>query len=113
MSKFFPESELVINNDGSIFHLHIKPEQLADKVVLVGDQGRVGLVASHFDSKECEISNREFHSITGTYKGKRVTALSTGIGCDNIDIVLNELDALANIDYSSSTDKPTHRGLPL
>ena len=80
MSKFFPESELVINNDGSVFHLHIKPEQLADKVVLVGDQGRVGLVASHFDSKECEISNREFHSITGTYKGKRVTALSTGIG---------------------------------
>ena len=113
MSKFFPESELVINNDGSIFHLHIKPEQLADKVVLVGDQGRVGLVASHFDSKECEISNREFHSITGTYKGKRVTALSTGIGCDNIDIVLNELDALANIDFASRTEKPTHRALTL
>ena len=113
MSKFFPESELVINNDGSVFHLHIKPEQLADKVVLVGDQGRVGLVASHFDSKECEISNREFHSITGTYKGKRVTALSTGIGCDNIDIVLNELDALANIDFASRTEKPTHRALTL
>ena len=113
MSKFFPESELVINNDGSIFHLNIKPEQLADKVVLVGDQGRVGLVASHFDSKECEISNREFHSITGTYKGKRVTALSTGIGCDNIDIVLNELDALANIDFASRTEKPTHRALTL
>ena len=113
MSKFFPESELVINNDCSVFHLHIKPEQLADKVVLVGDQGRVGLVASHFDSKECEISNREFHSITGTYKGKRVTALSTGIGCDNIDIVLNELDALANIDFASRTEKPTHRALTL
>lgn len=113
MSTFFPESELVINTDGSIFHLHLKPEQLADKVVLVGDPGRVNLVASHFDSKECETSNREFHTITGQYKGKRITALSTGIGCDNIDIVMNELDALSNIDFKTRTEKPEHRALTL
>lgn len=113
MSTFFPESELVINSDGSIFHLHLKPEQLADKVILVGDPGRVNLVASHFDSKECETSNREFHTITGQYKGKRITALSTGIGCDNIDIVMNELDALSNIDFKTRTEKPEHRALTL
>lgn len=109
----FPESELIINSDGSIFHLHVKPEQLADKVILVGDPGRVNLVASHFDSKECEVSNREFHTITGTYKGKRLTALSTGIGCDNIDIVMNELDALANIDFATRKEKTEHRTLTL
>ena len=109
----FPESELIINADGSIFHLHVKPAQLADKVILVGDPGRVNLVASHFDSKECEVSNREFHTITGTYKGKRITCLSTGIGCDNIDIVMNELDALANIDFSTRKEKTTHRTLSL
>lgn len=113
MSTFFPESELVINSDGSIFHLHLKPEQLADKVILVGDPGRVNLVASHFDSKECETTNREFHTITGQYKGKRITALSTGIGCDNIDIVMNELDALSNIDFTTRTEKPEHRALTL
>ena len=113
MSTFFPESELVINGDGSIFHLHLRPEQLADKVILVGDPGRVNLVASHFDSKECETSNREFHTITGLYKGKRITALSTGIGCDNIDIVMNELDALSNIDFKTRTEKPEHRTLTL
>lgn len=111
--KHFPESELPINSDGSIFHLHIRPEHLADKVILVGDPGRVDLVASHFESKECEISSREFHTITGTYKGKRITALSTGIGCDNIDIVVNELDALANIDLSTRTELPEHRTLTL
>lgn len=109
----FPESELIINADGSIFHLHVKPAQLADKVILVGDPGRVNLVASHFDSKECEVSNREFHTITGTYKGKRITCLSTGIGCDNIDIVMNELDALANIDFSTRKEKTPHRTLSL
>ncbi len=109
----FPESELIINADGSIFHLHVKPAQLADKVILVGDPGRVNLVASHFDTKECEVSNREFHTITGTYKGKRITCLSTGIGCDNIDIVMNELDALANIDFSTRKEKTTHRTLSL
>ena len=113
MSTFFPESELVINSDGSIFHLHLKPEQLADKVILVGDPGRVNLIASHFDSKECETTNREFHTITGQYKGKRITALSTGIGCDNIDIMMNELDALSNIDFTTRTEKAEHRALTL
>lgn len=97
--RYFAESELIINEDGSVFHLHLKPCQLADKVILVGDPGRVTLVASHFDSIECEVESREFHSITGLYSGKRITVTSTGIGCDNIDIVLNEMDALANIDF--------------
>ena len=113
MPKFFAESELIINGDGSIFHLHIKPEQLADKVILVGDPGRVSLVASHFDSKECDIESREFHTITGTYHGKRISVVSTGIGCDNIDIVLNELDALANIDFATRTEKEQLRKLTL
>ena len=85
MKKYFPSSELIINEDGSVFHLHVKPEWLADKVILVGDPGRVALVASHFENKECEVESREFKTITGTYKGKRITVVSTGIGCDNID----------------------------
>ena len=113
MPKFFAESELIINGDGSIFHLHVKPEQLADKVILVGDPGRVSLVASHFDSQECDIESREFHTITGTYRGKRISVVSTGIGCDNIDIVLNELDALANIDFTTRTEKEQLRKLTL
>lgn len=113
MPKFFAESELIINGDGSIFHLHVKPEQLADKVILVGDPRRVSLVASHFDSKECDIESREFHTITGTYHGKRISVVSTGIGCDNIDIVLNELDALANIDFKTRTEKEQLRQLTL
>lgn len=113
MKKYFPESELIINADGSVFHLHLKPEQLADKVILVGDPGRVAQVASYFDEKECEVANREFRSITGTYKGKRITVQSTGIGCDNIDIVLNELDALANIDFKTRTEKEEHRQLDI
>ena len=111
--KTYPESELIINPDGSIFHLHLRPEQLADKVILVGDPGRVALVASHFESKECEVESREFRTVTGTYQGKRITVLSTGIGCDNIDIVMNELDALANIDFATRTDRPEHRTLEL
>lgn len=111
--KHFPPSELIINSDGSIFHLHIKPEQLADNVILVGDPGRVSLVASYFDTQECSISSREFNTITGTYKGKRITVISTGIGTDNIDIVVNELDALANIDLNTRTEKPTFRQLNL
>ena len=113
MPKFFAESELIINGDGSIFHLHVKPEQLADKVILVGDPGRVSLVASHFDSQECDIESREFHTITGTYCGKRISVVSTGIGCDNIDIVLNELDALANIDFKTRMEKEQLRKLTL
>ena len=112
MNKY-ESSELIINEDGSIFHLHVKPEQLADRIILVGDPGRVNTVASHFDTKECEVESREFHTITGTYKGKRITVLSTGIGCDNIDIVINELDALANIDFKERIDKPEHRTLTI
>lgn len=111
--KRFAESELIINADGSVFHLHVKPENLADKIILVGDPGRVALVASHFDTKECDVESREFHTITGTYKGKRITVVSTGIGCDNVDIVMNELDALANIDFTTREEKPTLRQLEL
>lgn len=113
MKRKFPESELIINNDGSCFHLHLRPEQLADKVILVGDPGRVNTVANHFDTKECEVSSREFHTITGNYKGKRITVQSTGIGCDNIDIVVNELDSLANIDYQTREEREEHRTLTL
>lgn len=110
--KYAP-SELIINPDGSAFHLHLQPQHLSDRVILVGDPGRVNTVASHFESKENEVSSREFHTITGTYHGKRITVLSTGIGCDNIDIVVNELDALANIDFQTRQDRPTFRQLTL
>lgn len=111
--KFFAPSELIINEDGSCFHLHVRPEQLADKVILVGDPGRVDTVAAHFETREVEVSSREFHTITGTYQGKRISVQSTGIGCDNIDIVINELDALANIDFATRTTKKEHRTLTL
>ena len=107
----FPPSELIINEDGSCFHLHLKPEQLADRVILVGDPARVNTVAEHFDTRECEVQSREFHTITGTYKGKRITCQSHGIGCDNIDIVMTELDTLANIDYTTRMERPEHRTL--
>lgn len=106
-------SELIINDDGSIFHLHLRPEQLADRVILVGDPDRVSLVASYFDSIDTDVQSREFHTITGTYQGKRITALSTGIGCDNIDIVMTEIDALANIDFDSRTIKDTLKQLTI
>ena len=111
--KYFAESELIINADGSVFHLHVKPEQLADKVILVGDPGRVSLVASHFEKVECDIQSREFHTITGSYQGKRISVVSTGIGCDNIDIVMNELDALANIDFATRHEKSPLKSLTL
>lgn len=111
--KRFAESELIINEDGSVFHLHLRPEHLADRVILVGDPGRVKLVASHFTDIECEVSNREFHTITGLYHGKRITVQSTGIGCDNIDIVLNELDALANIDFTTREEHDNSRSLTI
>lgn len=104
--KTFSESELILNSDGSIFHLHLLPTQLASKIILVGDPGRVETVASFFDTRLCKVSNREFCSITGTYKGKKLTVLSTGIGTDNIDIVMNELDALVNIDLNKREEKP-------
>ena len=109
----YPESELIINADGSAFHLHLQPQFLADKVVLVGDPARVNTVANHFDTIEHEVSSREFHTITGTYKGKRITCQSHGIGCDNIDIVVNELDALANINFETREDNPEFRQLTL
>jgi Uridine phosphorylase len=111
--RVFPPSELIINNDGSCFHLHLRPEQLADRVILVGDPGRVETIAAYFDEKECEVSNREFHAITGTYQGKRITVQSTGIGCDNIDIVMNELDTLVNVDYNTREEKDEHRSLTI
>lgn len=110
--KYLP-SELLINADGSIFHLHVNPGQLADKIILVGDPDRVSMVAGFFDKQECEVQSREFHTITGTYKGKRISVVSTGIGCDNIDIVMTELDALANIDFEKREDKPDFRQLTL
>ncbi len=111
--RTIPSSELIINSDGSIFHLHIKPEHLADIVILVGDPGRVEMVAGYFDEKECNIASREFRTITGTYKGKRMTVISTGIGTDNIDIVVSELDALANIDFATRQEKEQKRQLTL
>ena len=113
MKQYFPPSELIINADGSVFHLHVRPEWLADKVILVGDPGRVVLVAGHFDTREHEVQSREFHTVTGTCRGKRITVVSTGIGCDNIDIVVNELDALANIDFHTREIKPELRQLEL
>ena len=111
--RTIPASELIINDDGSIFHLHLRPEQLADTVILVGDPGRVALVAEHFDSRECEISNREFRTVTGSYKGRRMTVLSTGIGIGNIDISVTELDALANVDFATRQEKAEKRRLTL
>ena len=111
--KTFAPSERIINADGSIFHLHLTPQQLADKIILVGDPGRVSLVASYFDEIAFEVESREFKTIAGTYKGKKLMVLSTGIGCDNIDIVMNELDALANIDFETRTEKNEHRTLTL
>ncbi len=113
--KTFPASQLIINDDGSVFHLHLKPEFLSDKVILVGDQDRVNMVASFFDegSIECDIQSREFHTITGKYHGKRISCISTGIGTDNCDIVMNEIDALANIDFTTRTEKSQKRQLEI
>ena len=111
--RTIPASELIINDDGAIFHLHLRPEQLADTVILVGDPGRVALVAEHFDNRECEVSNREFRTVTGTYKGRRMTVLSTGIGIGNIDISVTELDALANVDFATRQEKAEKRRLTL
>lgn len=111
--KYIPDSELIINPDGSVFHLHLTPEQLTDKIIVVGDPGRVDMVASHFNTKDFEVSSREFHTIGGTFNGKRIMCLSHGIGCDNIDIVVTELDALANVDFSTRMVKDKFRQLEI
>lgn len=111
--RIIEASELLINNDGSIYHLHLRPDQIADVVILVGDPGRVDVVASFFSDIECRVSNREFYTITGKYNGKRVSVISTGIGTDNIDIVVNELDALVNIDFATRTVNSVHKKLTL
>lgn len=111
--RVIPPSELIINGDGSVFHLHLLPRQIADTIILVGDPGRVDRVARHFDSREEEVSHREFHTVTGTYRGKRMSVVSTGIGTDNIDIVMTELDALANIDFNTRTVKEPTRSLTI
>ena len=111
--RVIPASELIINEDGSIFHLHLRPEQIADIVMLVGDPARVDMIASYFDDIECNIASREFKTITGVYKGRRMTALSTGIGTDNIDIVVTELDALAKIDFATRQVKDEFKQLTL
>lgn len=111
--KIIAPSELIINSDGSVFHLHLLPEQLTDRVILVGDPARVNMVAEFFDTKTFEVSSREFHTIGGTYKGKPIMCLSHGIGPDNIDIVITELDALANVDFQTREIKEKHRQLTL
>jgi uridine phosphorylase len=113
MKEKIGDSELIINPDGSIFHLHLKPEDIADTIILVGDQGRVDTVASFFDKVEIHRQNREFNTKTGYYKGKRISVVSTGIGTDNIDIVLNELDAITNIDLQKRIPKDEHKTLNL
>lgn len=111
--KIIAPSELIINPDGTVFHLHIHPDQLTDRIILVGDPARVDIVAEHFDTRTFDVSSREFHTIGGTYKGKPIMCLSHGIGPDNIDIVINELDALANIDFSTREVKDSHRALSM
>ncbi len=110
MNKIAP-SELIINPDGSIYHINLKPEHVASNIIFVGDQGRVAKVANHFDTIEFETQKREFKTITGTYKNKKFMVISTGIGPDNIDIVVNELDALVNIDLETRTVKKEHTAL--
>lgn len=111
--KIIPESELIINPDGSVFHIHLRPEQLTDRIILVGDPARVDMVASFFDTKTFEVSSREFHTIGGTYKGKPIMCISHGIGPDNIDIVITELDALANVDFSTREVRDDFRQLTM
>lgn len=113
IERFIPSSQLIINADNSVFHIHLKPEQLRDKIILVGDPGRVSMVASYFDSIDYDVASREFHAIAGTYKGKKLMCISHGIGADNIEIVMTELDALANIDFATRKEKREKRVLEL
>ncbi|MDE6792836.1 MAG: nucleoside phosphorylase [Muribaculaceae bacterium] len=112
-ARIIPPSQLIINDDGSAFHIHLRPDQLRDNIILVGDPGRVGLIGKLFDHIDYDVQSREFHAIGGTYNGKPLLCISHGIGSDNIEIVLTELDALANIDFRTRTVKPHHRTLNL
>lgn len=112
-TRIIPPSQLIINDDGSAFHIHLRPDQLRDNIILVGDPGRVGLIGKLFDHIDYDVQSREFHAIGGTYNGKPLLCISHGIGSDNIEIVLTELDALANIDFKTRTVKPHHRTLNL
>lgn len=109
--RIIPASELIINEDGSVFHIHLRPDQLRDNIIMVGDPGRVDMVASYFDSIDYDVQSREFHAIAGKYKGKEILCISHGIGPDNIEIVVTELDALANVDFKTRKVKPQHRTL--
>ncbi|MCM1152181.1 MAG: nucleoside phosphorylase [Muribaculum sp.] len=111
--RIIPASELIINDDGSVFHIHLRPDQLRDKIIFVGDPGRVDMVASFFDKIDYDVQSREFHAIGGEYKGKKLMCISHGIGPDNIEIVVTELDALANVDFKTRTVKPDHRTLEI
>lgn len=111
MAEFIPDSELILNADGSVFHLHLHPDDVADNVILVGDPGRVDMVSSFFTKIDVDVQNREFRTRTGLFNGKRVTVTSTGIGTDNIDIVVNELDAVVNIDLEKRVEKTDRRSL--
>ena len=113
IKRIIPESELIINPDGSVFHLHLRPDQLTDNIILVGDPGRVDMVAEFFDTKTFEVSAREFHTIGGTYNGRPIMCISHGIGPDNTDIVITELDALANVDFDTREIRDTHRTLTM
>ena len=113
MDNELKNSELILNDDGSIYHLHLRPENVADKIILVGDPGRVKKLSSLFDTIDFKVENREFVTHTGTYKGVGITAISTGIGTDNIDIVLNELDAIVNIDLENRVRKDKLKTLEL
>ena len=113
MNQPIPASQLVLNNEGAIYHLNLHPDQLADNVIMVGDPGRVDMIASFFDKIDVERQNRELVTRTGWFNGERITVLSTGMGTDNLDIVMNELDALANIDLKTRMPKETHRSLNL
>lgn len=113
MKNIIPPSELIINPDGSVFHLHLRPEQLTDRIIMVGDPARVNMVAEFFDTTDFEVQSREFHTIGGTYQGKPIMCLSHGIGPDNIDIVVNELDALANIDFKTREVRDQKRSLSM
>lgn len=113
MARIIPPSEFIINPDGTAFHIHLHPEQLTDKIILVGDPGRVNMVAEFFDTRTFEVNSREFHTIGGTYKGKPIMCISHGIGPDNIDIVINELDALANIDFATREVRNDVRSLTM